>query len=93
MFDGIYIYKKDVLCYSTASLNPLLYNAVKGFIDIASTNYDDCPSSVVYADTTIRILVRDDIIIFTLNKEEENLEKIYKDYMAGELVDAQNISL
>lgn len=82
---AICIYKNNQEICSTAPLNPLIYNVVRGFSEIAARTYSDKLKEIKLNPYVISVVhPAENVVIFSVDSCAKNLEKAVEIYTKSE---------
>ena len=82
---SVWIYKKGELAYSSRDVNPLVYNAVRGFADIGDRYYSEKLKYIRMGPYTVSVMEgAGEVLIFAIDERERNLDEVYRIYLDAE---------
>lgn len=75
------IYQNEKLLYSTTKTNPLLFNVVRGFNEIASRNYGDSVRTVSIDPFVISVMADGEYTLFSVDNSVKDLQIVYLEFL------------
>ena len=75
------IYENERLLYSTTKTNPLLFNVVKGFNEIASRSYGDTVRTISIGPFVVSVIMDGQYTVFSVDDSPRDLRRIYSELL------------